>query len=87
MTNTIDFIGDVIMVNLTQVEPQRKEIIKIIKKSRINYTSLNRWMRSCPSCGSEDTAVYRWDKVKRKSILFNEQSKFKPSDDNLPLRR
>lgn len=85
--NLIEFIGDVIMVNLKQIEFQRKKIIKIINSSGINYTSLSRWMRPCPKCGSEDTAVYRWDKVKRKSILFNKKYKFEPSDDNLSLSR
>lgn len=84
--NLMEFVEDVIGINLPEIEPAREEIIKIIQDSNINYTMLNRWMRPCPQCGSDDTAVYRWDRVKKMGFLFSLQEKFEPSDDNLPLR-
>jgi hypothetical protein len=39
------------------------------------------WLRPCPKCNGNDTAVYRWD------LIENGDSHFEPSADNLPLRK
>lgn len=75
------------MVELSEIESQREKLKKIIANSDINYITGNRWMRPCPCCGSEDTAVYRWNKITKKGFLLPTQTKFVASSDNLPLRK
>lgn len=51
------------------------------KASGINLRSENGWLRPCPECGSNDTAVYRWCLANKRDFHFE------PSTDNLPLRK
>lgn len=83
----IEFIDRVIDMNLPQIYIEREKIKIIIERSNINFTTLQRQMRPCPKCGSNDTAVYRWNKTKRKNILMEEVERLDPSEDNLPLRK
>jgi hypothetical protein len=39
------------------------------------------WLRPCPKCNGNDTAVYRWN------LIENGDFRFEPSADNLPLRK
>ncbi len=49
-------------------------------RSGLHIRDSNDWLRPCPSCGSDDTAVYRW-------LLVDEDGhRFVPSHENLPLR-
>jgi hypothetical protein len=50
-------------------------------RSGLNIRDSNDWLRPCPCCGSDDTAVYRW-------LLVEEgDQRFVPSHDNLALRK
>lgn len=83
----IELTDRVIHMNLPQIDFEREKIKRIIDESNINFTTLHRWMRPCPKCGSDDTAVYRWNKTKKKTMLMKGIEKFEPSADNLPLRK
>lgn len=82
----ISFVDNVINLNLPQIIIEREKIEKIICESNISFTKLNRWMRPCPECGSDDTAVYRWNMIKKKNIFMKEVQIFEPSNDNLCLK-
>lgn len=56
----------------------RNQIRQMILDSSIKIVDRNGWMRPCPDCGSDDTAVYRWELIK---------NIFKASKDNLPLKK
>lgn len=64
----IELTDRVIHMNLPQIGFEREKIKRIIDKSNINFTTLHRWMRPCPQCGSDDTAVYRWNKIKKNYV-------------------
>jgi hypothetical protein len=49
----------------------------LAEQSKIHVTEDESWMRPCPSCGGNDTGVYRWE--------FKSGS-FIPGGDNLPIR-
>lgn len=83
----IELIDKVIHMNLPQIDFEREKIKRIINKSNISFTTLHRWMRPCPKCGSDDTAVYRWNRTKKKTMLMKEIERFESSEDNLPLRK
>ena len=65
---TIEFDG---------VDEKRKEIKQLILNSDIRIIDREGWMRPCPNCSSDNTAVYRWE---LKEKLFT------GSKDNLPLK-
>jgi hypothetical protein len=56
----------------------RNEVRQMILDSGIKIVDREGWMRPCPQCGSNDTAVYRWE-LKNKT--------FRASKDNLPLNK
>ena len=55
----------------------RSQLAQTILNSGIKMVDRESWMRPCPTCGSDDTAVYRWQ-------LNN--NIFTASKDNLPLK-
>lgn len=65
-----------------QVVECRKIVISAIEKSEIRLIErADKWMRPCPKCDSNDTAVYRWN--------FNTNSdsgELIPSSNNLELK-
>lgn len=57
----------------------KERVSEWVEKSRLHIRELKDWLVPCPSCGSNDTAVYRW-------LLVGESGyRFVPSHDNLPL--
>ena len=68
--------------SLEQVVINRNKIISTIKKSEIELTEkTDKWSEPCPSCKSENKAVYRWN--------FIENSELKqiiPSGNNLKIK-
>lgn len=66
-----------------QVVEHKKIVISAIKRSEIRLIEgADKWMRPCPNCDSDNTAVYRWN--------FNTNSdlgELTPSGDNLELKK
>lgn len=59
----------------------QERVTEWVERSGLYIRDKNDWLRPCPSCGSNDTAVYRW-------LLVDESGyRFVPSHENLPLRR
>jgi hypothetical protein len=56
----------------------RNPLKQMILDSDIKVVDREGWMRPCPICGSDDTAVYRWE--------MNNKT-FQASRDNLPLKK
>lgn len=59
------------------VAEARAQLRQMILNSGIQIVEREGWMRPCPKCGSDDTAVYRWE-------LSNDI--LNASKDNLPLK-
>jgi hypothetical protein len=59
--------------------PQRETqpLKELLRSSPIEFRDTQGMMRPCPSCGSGDTAIYRWNL---------KGQRFEPSADNLALR-
>lgn len=56
----------------------RNQTRQMILNSDIKIVDREGWMRPCPKCGSDNTAVYRWEFSK---------NNFNASKDNLPLKK
>jgi len=60
------------------IDETRSQLRQLILDSGIQIVDREGWMRPCPKCGSDDTAVYRWELI---------DNTFKASKDNLPLKK
>jgi hypothetical protein len=71
------YVEDVCRKQIPYLESEVERVSDALTRSKIVLTSREGWMRPCPLCGSEDTAVYRW-------IETNDG--FVPSSDNLEVK-
>lgn len=78
----VEFVQQVLSINLPGVDDERAKVKNIALKSGINVTRREGWLRPCQNCGGNDTVVYRWDK-QYKSLF----TKFLPASNNLPIIR
>lgn len=79
-TRLLGFVRSVVSERPSDSVFSRDNVAAWITASGLHVREGNEWLRPCPSCGSADTAVYRWS-------LVNERGyRFVPSEDNLPLR-
>jgi len=77
----VELVDEVLAAEPSEAPKLREQLTTLIRSSDSDLNDRDGWMRPCPSCGSDDTAVYRW-------ILDPEsQASFVPSDDNLPLKQ
>lgn len=76
----LEFVQSVVRTRPTDTLFTQANMAAWISASGLNRRDNNDWLRPCPSCGSHDTAVYRW------SLLTERGYRFVPSVDNLPLR-
>ena len=68
--------------NLEKVVIKRNELISTIKKSEIKLTEkTDKWKKPCPSCNSENKAVYRWNFIENSEI-----KEIIPSENNLKTK-
>lgn len=51
-----------------------------VRNGGIEIRASSEWLRACPACNSDDTAIYRWQFTKQ------DRGKFIPSADNLAVR-
>ena len=58
----------------------RQSLAAAITGCGVALTDRDGWMRPCPNCGEDDTAVYRW------RLVVNGGLQFEAADDNLPMR-
>jgi hypothetical protein len=72
-------VDHVLAGDLADITDRREQMAEALRRSNISLSDSEEWMRPCPSCGSDNTAVYRW---KRSALR---EAQFEPTDDNLPL--
>ncbi|MHC4121487.1 MAG: DUF6966 domain-containing protein [Planctomycetota bacterium] len=75
VTSTMDSILSLEIAGLRNARETTRE--KVVR-SGISFCDREGWMRPCPSCGSSDTCVYRWD---------DHGNAFAPSANNLKLKK
>lgn len=68
-------------IDFDMIDSLREQLNQTILDSEIQISQNSGWMRPCPKCGDNDTAVYRWEKVPGTRTTFH------PSKGNLPLRK
>ena len=73
-------VDQVLAFELPEAKGLRNDLLRIVGVSNIELKDRNGWMRPCPVCASDDTAVYRW------TLESKEQLRLIPSKDNLPLK-
>jgi hypothetical protein len=71
-------VDQVLAGDLADITDRREQVAEALRRSNISLSDSDEWMRPCPSCGSYNTAVYRW---KRSAVR---EAQFEPTDDNLP---
>jgi hypothetical protein len=72
-------VDQVLAVNFADITDRPEQTAETLRRSNISLSDSDEWMRPCPSCGSDDTAVYRWKRSAKR------EAQFEPTDDNLPL--
>lgn len=67
------------------LEKEREKVKRLASESSITVTQREGWLRPCPKCDTDNTAVYRWVTKEKKSFFWKNRILFTPSQDNLPL--
>ncbi len=62
------------------LQASRERLTTAVLGSQIHVQDRKGWVRPCPNCGSDHTAMYRWQ------YAAAEQPPFRPAADNLPLK-
>ena len=73
-----EIVGYAVTIEFPGLDKERDHLRQVVLDSNISIADREGWMRPCPKCGSDDTAVYRW--------WLNDEI-FHPSEGNLPLRK
>lgn len=76
-----ELVDRVLALDISGLTHLRKRIQAGLSASGISLHDRDGWMCPCPSCSSNDTAVYRW------KLLSGAPAKFFPAKNNLPLKR
>jgi hypothetical protein len=71
-----EVVAEVLELRVPGVEGDRQRIRRLCDASGVPIVQRSSWMRPCPRCESEDTAVYRWQT----------NGCLTPSPDNRPLK-
>jgi len=80
-TRTLDTLVDAVLrLDVPGADDARRDTASVAIASGIEIHVREGWMRPCPKCGKDHTAVYRWRLVSRPAAHFV------PADDNLPMR-
>jgi hypothetical protein len=77
----IQLVDQTLACNISGIDNMRKEIAAAVRASGLSSKERKDWMKHCPNCGKDDTAVYRW------RLIIDEGFRFEPAADNLPLRK
>ncbi len=79
-TRLQEFVGSAVRSRPSDAALTSAKVADWATRSGLHIRQSKDWLRPCPSCGSDDTAVYRW-------LLVDEGGhRFVPSHDNLPLQ-
>src|SRR5713226_2064726 len=79
-TQTLEgLVETVLALQIPHLGYIRAELEATVTNSGITFLKREGWMRPCPSCGAENTGVFRWQ------LTGQKPARFEPSDDNLPV--
>jgi len=84
--NLVHYTKKTAQLDIPDAYDYRGNLKKMAIRSNIAISNRLGWLRPCPKCSSEDTAVYRWEKRKTRKWLLFQVDIFKPSEDNLKIR-
>lgn len=76
-----DLVDRILRLDIPGITKTRRELNQAVTASGISLSKRDGWMRPCPNCQKDETAIYRWE------LARSEQMCFEPSNDNLPLRK
>ena len=76
-----NLVDKVLASDVSGAEETRKMLAAAAVASDILLITRDGWNWKCPHCDSDDTAVYRW------VLRLDNECRFEPSTDNLPLRK
>ena len=78
---TLDKLVDQTLAgNIPDIQDMRQTLAAAISRSGIALIDRDGWMRPCPSCGEDDTAVFRL------RMVVNDGLHFEVAADNLPMQ-
>lgn len=75
-----DIVDQVLRMDVPGLAKRREQLQAAASASAIHVIERKGWMRTCPDCGADDMAVYRWANVGGNAATFS------PTPDNLSLR-
>jgi hypothetical protein len=78
-TRLREFVRTIIQSRPPDAESTKQSVADLLETSGLHVRRNNDWLRPCPNCGSNDTAVYRW-------LPDEGGDRLVPAHDNLPLR-
>lgn len=70
-----DYVADILALRIASAEADRKHLVGLCEAAGVPIVTDPAWMRTCPKCRSDQTAMYRWEV----------NGKLEPAPDNLPL--
>lgn len=76
-----ELVDQSLALNIHNIRSLRQTIATAVTASGIALLDRDGWMRPCPKCRTDDTAVYRW------RLVIGRELRFEPADDNLPMRK
>jgi len=76
-----ELVDQILACDIPDLTDMRQSLAAAVKDSGIALVDPDGWMRPCPNCKKDDTAVYRW------RLAMNGGLRFEPSGDNLPMRQ
>ncbi|QDU26892.1 hypothetical protein ETAA8_19760 [Anatilimnocola aggregata] len=76
----LDAIKRVLALELPDLEDRRNRLITAAQASNVQIASRETWMRPCPNCRADDSAIYRW------TYVDGSPPKLSPTLDNSRLR-
>jgi hypothetical protein len=71
----LDLTDFEILTNKPEVVTDREKLLTALTEYKINFTKNGSWLKSCPTCNSSNTCVYRWDVLSSDDKIILPRSK------------
>jgi hypothetical protein len=71
------------LINETEVTLDRQKLLTALTEFKINFSETDNWLKTCPTCNSNNTCVYRWDisNINDKIILTRSKNNLTVNSD------
>lgn len=50
-----------ILTSKANIEADRQKLLAALTEFKINFSKTGNWLKTCPTCDSSNTCIYRWD--------------------------